>query len=78
MYSQTDYLNRDVELPLGSTHVDPESLDTDLPQDDEELRQRLTTLTQEDYLQLGIDYTKVLDRTVFCNNQFFFIRVWIV
>lgn len=68
MYSQTDYLNRDVELPLGLTHVEPGSLDTDLPKDAEELRQKLTILTGEDYLQLGVDYTKMLDRTVLCNN----------
>ena len=57
---------------MGLTHQNPESLDTDLPQDAEDLRVRLTILTEEEYLKLGFDYTKVLDRTVLCNNHFLF------
>ena len=71
MYSQTDYLNRDVELPLGLTHIKTGSLETDLPHDAEELRQGLTRMVEEEYLELGVDYEKVLDRTVLCNKQVF-------
>ena len=72
MCSETDYLNRDIELPLGMTHMKPNGVDTDLPQDAEKLRKRFTTLVEDGYLQLGIDYEKILDRTILCNYQFLF------
>ena len=72
MCSETDYLNRDIELPLGMTNMKPDGIDTYLPQDAEKLRKRFTTLVGNGYLQLGIDYEKVLDRTILCNFQFLF------
>lgn len=69
MYSQAHFLNRDVELPLGMTHMKSNGLDTDLPQDLETFRQKCTTLVKEGYLELGIDYEKILDRTGLCNKK---------
>ena len=72
MCSETDYLNRDIELPLGMTHMKANGIDTDLPQDAEKLRKRFTTLVEDGYLQLGIDYERILDRTILCNCEFLF------
>ena len=64
-------MNRDVELPLGMTHMRPNGQGTYLPKDLETLRKKFSTLVSEGYFELGIDYEKILDSTAFCKNNLF-------
>ena len=61
------FLNRDDDFPLGISHVDPLTGESDLRKELKDVSDKCRPLVESSELLLGLDFDEIVNKTGCCN-----------